>query len=45
MKLLLTVVTLAILGTGFATYAKAADNDDNASKCNNLALKAHPYRP
>jgi hypothetical protein len=42
MKLLLTVVTLAILGTGFPIHAKAADNDDNASKCKNLALKAHP---
>ena len=42
MKLLLTVVTLAILGTGFPIYAQAADNDDNASKCNDLALKAHP---
>lgn len=40
MRLLFTVVTLAILGTGFAT--KAADNDAFASKCNNLALKAHP---
>ena len=42
MKLLLTVVTLVILGTGFPIRAKAADNDDNASKCKNLALKAHP---
>ena len=42
MKLVLTVLTLAILGTGFPIHAKAADNDDNASKCNNLALKAHP---
>src|SRR5258708_30096293 len=42
MKMFLTVVTLAILGTGFPIHAKAADNDDNASKCKNLALKAHP---
>jgi len=42
MKLLLTVATLAILGTGYPIHAKAADNDDNASKCKNLALKAHP---
>lgn len=42
MKLLLTVVTLAILGFGFPIHVKAADNDDTASKCNNLALKAHP---
>jgi hypothetical protein len=42
MKLLLTIVAFAILGTGFPIHAKAADNDDNASKCNYLALKAHP---
>jgi hypothetical protein len=42
MKLLLIVATLAILGSGFPIHAKAADNDDNASKCKNLALKAHP---
>ena len=42
MKLLLTIVTIAILGTSLPIHVKAADNDDNASKCNNLALKAHP---
>lgn len=42
MKLLLTVVTLGILSTGFPIHAKAADNDDNASRCRDLALKAHP---
>jgi hypothetical protein len=42
MKLLLTIVTLALLGTGFPIHGKAADNDDNASTCKNLALKAHP---
>jgi hypothetical protein len=39
MKLLLTIVVFAILGTGFPIHAKAADNE---SKCNGLALKAHP---
>src|SRR5258708_24305770 len=42
MKMFLTVVTLAILGTGFPIHAKAPDNDDNASECKNLAFKAHP---
>lgn len=42
MKLLLTVVILAVLGACFPIHAKAADDGDNASKCKDLALKVHP---
>jgi hypothetical protein len=42
MKLHLTFVTLAILGACIPIHAKAADDGDTASRCKDLALKAHP---
>jgi hypothetical protein len=42
MKLHLTFVTLAVLGACFPIHAMAADDGDNAFKCKDLALKAHP---